>query len=751
MSKKKKKKESKEEGEEELQERLKKEEELFEDLFGISIEEASDKDIEKTLDTLDKIEKDMEITHKREKPIPKPQKIEDLEIKPKIIAPVKPIKKEVEKSVLDEISPMPKPSALAQLPDITHITPPPKPIKIGLAPLSVKREFDYVGGNVRFKVVVQNISDKLISDINVVINPTTQFSTEERVKSLNFLKPSESRGIDFLLIPLECGTSSIYGTVSYIDFQGKPYSATINPKEIQIKCPLVQPEKIAQERIENLKIKLQKSSWATEFPLSAKQVYNIIREQISTLDVTEIFNDPENYISEWTGLAKVTGQELIISAFIQENKINIEIYSEDIKQSTGLLAYIKNNIKLAIENAQKIGGTVEKIGFKILDSFDLCKKSIQLATVCEIQPLISDIISFLKDIQSKIQKSVPESNMAQRIDLWITTLSNKFDTDQIIEIRLATALEFEIIQWLKEIKSIIQTNARIYQESFSEYAKLGSIQEGLNALYKDIDEVEQKYSMKILRYLIVVQKNTGITLYREKLGSDVELDPFLVSGFLSAISSFGTELSKKETSMKKMAYQDFEINFEDGKYIRIALLSHGKGTKFITLQLQEFVRKFEEKYSFEIMNWSGNMTVFKQASEILLKIFPGIKIYPPTEKELITTIPEPETVVEESKVEEPKVEEGLTESTPGTLKVVSFPSKAKASIKPIEVKLITPKPLFTSAKIQAEEEVGELSEFRCSICGTRISKKDLQKINMGFIIPCKDCGGDLIGEAIQKD
>ncbi|MFX0134792.1 MAG: hypothetical protein ACFFDN_14215, partial [Candidatus Hodarchaeota archaeon] len=275
-----------------------------------------------------------------------------------------------------------------------------------------------------------------------------------------------------------------------------------------------------------------------------------------------------------------------------------------------------------------------------------------------------------------------------------------------------------------------------------------SIQEGLNALYKDIDEIEQRYSMKILRYLLVVQKHTGITFYRGKLGSDEELDPFLVSGFLSAISSFGTELSldKKETMMKKLTYEDFEINLEDGDHIRAALLSHGKGTVFLTDKLKEFVRQFEEGYLTEIINWNGKMSVFNQASEILLNIMPGIKIYPPTEKELKSTIQAPK-----SEVEEPKKEEKFTEGIPGTLKVVSFPSKAETTIKSKPIKVITPKPLFTAPKIQAEEEIGEFSELRCSICGARISKKDLQKINVGFIIPCRDCGGDLIGEAIKKD
>jgi hypothetical protein len=125
---------------------------------------------------------------------------------------------------------------------------------------------------------------------------------------------------------------------------------------------------------------------------------------------------------------------------------------------------------------------------------------------------------------------------------------------------------------------------------------------------------------------------------------------------------------------------------------------------------------------------------------------PSIKIYPSTEKEIKDAMQSPKP-----ELEKPKSDDKLTDGTPGTLKVVSFSTKAEITIKPKPIKLITPKPLFSAPKIQAEEEIGELSELRCSICGARISKKDLQKIDMGFIIPCRDCGGDLIGEAIKKD
>ncbi|MHA1298886.1 MAG: hypothetical protein ACTSO9_05520 [Candidatus Helarchaeota archaeon] len=748
MSRKKKKKESEGATEEDLQERLKKEEELFQDLFGVTIEDATEQDIEDTLSNLEEIEKNIEISQKKKDEPKKPKKQDGDFIK----QPTKPPTTVPKPKIMTPLPKIPK----KPVPSIKKEVPPP-------SSLIIKREFDFVGGDVRFKIAVKNASNMIVSDINVTINPTTQFLTGDRVKSLNMLKPGESRGIDFTLTPLDCGTSKIYGTVSYIDYQGRPYSITIEPKEIQIKCPLVQPQPrhFSKDTVDKLKKNLHKSSWAIEFlGISAKQAHNLIREQIAALDVTEVFNDPDNFQTEWAGLAKVTGQQLIIVTFILENRINLEVYSQDIKQATGLLAYIKNIIKLAIDNAQKIGGTIEKIGIKILDSFEICKKSIQLASLCEIQTLINDIIPILKEIEAKLRLSFPETDVWQRLIVWSEVLSKNFDLDQNIDLRTATDLEYDIIQWLNKIKNITQANVKIYQETFSEYAKLGSIQEGLNALYKDIEELEQNYSMKILRYLIVVQKFTGLTVYREKLGSDVELDPFLVSGFLSAISSFGTELSKskKETMMKKLAYEDWEINIEDGEHIRAALLLQGQGTIYLSNKLLEFVKEFEQKFSSNLINWNGNMSIFRPASEILKKIMPEIKIYPITEKGLEGKISASKTTPErpikptvpKPTIESPQKEKRFAEGAIGTLKVVAFPKAEEKVIKPKPIKVITPKPLFVAPKIQADEPTADLSEFRCSVCGARITKKDLDKIKMGFIIPCKECGGDLIGEAIKK-
>ena len=42
------------------------------------------------------------------------------------------------------------------------------------------------------------------------------------------------------------------------------------------------------------------------------------------------------------------------------------------------------------------------------------------------------------------------------------------------------------------------------------------------------------------------------------------LDSDLIGGFLSAIQSFGAEISKEETTMKKLSYEHFEIELLEG-------------------------------------------------------------------------------------------------------------------------------------------------------------------------------------------
>lgn len=300
------------------------------------------------------------------------------------------------------------------------------------------------------------------------------------------------------------------------------------------------------------------------------------------------------------------------------------------------LVKFRDLINSSIDN-NKIGNKIEKFESRILNTFELSNNLIQLASLCEIQANIGEIFLGLDEFEMDLQKDFPENKIIQMMSTWKSKLS-QFNGEQKISQRMATDLEFDIIQWLKEIESITQSNTKIFQETFTEYSKLEIIQKGIDTLYKNINDIESQYSIKILRYLIIIQKKSGLTIYPEKFDPEIEIDPFLIGGFLSAISNFGTELLKKETVMKTLSYEDFEIKIEDGNQIMVALLLQGKSTKYISNGLSEFVKEFEKIYESELINWAGNLEPFMQAFKILQKIFPGIKIYSHSTKELKTPL-----------------------------------------------------------------------------------------------------------------
>ncbi|NVM01666.1 MAG: hypothetical protein HWN67_04995 [Candidatus Helarchaeota archaeon] len=270
--------------------------------------------------------------------------------------------------------------------------------------VTVKREFDYLGGNIRFKVAVQNNTEMSISNILVTLNPSDQFFWDESVQKITNLPPHNSRGVDFTLIPNTCGKSTIFGAVSYQDAYGNAHTLTINPKEIAIKCPLVIPQSMS---------------------------------------------------------------------------------------------------------------------------------------------------------------------------------------------------EYEIIEWIKKLKKST--------------TKIDSID-------KNLKLIEGIYALSILSYVIVLHKANGLAIYQEQLGS-VKLDADLISGFVIAIQSFGTEISKKETPVTGLKYKTYNIEIETGDYIQALLLINGKANEYLVRSLFIFVKEFEKQFEDQLKSFAGNISQFRNTKEIFYRVF----------------------------------------------------------------------------------------------------------------------------------
>ncbi|TFF85772.1 MAG: hypothetical protein EU551_03305 [Promethearchaeota archaeon] len=119
-----------------------------------------------------------------------------------------------------------------------------------------------------------------------------------------------------------------------------------------------------------------------------------------------------------------------------------------------------------------------------------------------------------------------------------------------------------------------------------------------------------------------MEKNSGLTIYTHNF-KESTVDGDLLSGFLTAIQQFGSELSeeKTSTSVKKIEYHGFEINLEDGNKIRTALILKGKGLDLIKEKLIEFVSEYEKRYEDELSKWSGNISAFIDSPNLINEYF----------------------------------------------------------------------------------------------------------------------------------
>lgn len=488
--------------------------------------------------------------------------------------------------------------------------------------IEVKREYDYFGGNIRFKVAVRNLTDMAILNISVNLNPSEQFILDTPQQNIANLSPNTTRGIDFILTPLTCGTSKVIGGLTFEDAYGTVYTLPINPKEISIKCPLVQPQNATQAEVnEWIKTLKRGTGKITYQNITDEEAFRIGREQVSALDITEVSVDAEQKYCWYSGQVKVTGQNMVVKVSVVDPDIVLDIWADDLKQTTGFMAFIINLINLALQMTYKMVQKTENITQKI---FDLMKASTVLEglfSVCENSKLVSEITNCLTDLQQFLEGSFSESPLMYSIRETYSTLTNEFLPNSTVEERFGIGFRFKLLNWLHKIAEMIQYHINTYQETFNDISQIsGELNTGLNFIKEKIQEHEKSYGLEIISYLLILDKKSGLSFFEKNFG-DLRINPDLVAGFLQALQSFGTEISASEASMKTLTYEDYQFQIETGKYIRTALILNGTPNEFVITRLQEFVKQFETIFEDDIKNFTGNIQVFESANALLNTIF----------------------------------------------------------------------------------------------------------------------------------
>jgi len=515
------------------------------------------------------------------------------------------------------------------LPEVVPLVPPsaetPKEVPAGgdtqVRPVEVKREYDYLGGNIRFKIAVRNESPTTVSKIRVMLTPTDQFKYEAEVKAVDNLGPGESRGVDFLLTPMTCGKSMVYGTVSYMDAFGKPNSLTVDPKEIWVKCPLVTSVKAELKDLLEWQASLQSGMASLSFDqLTKKNAFELVTNQISALDLAVVTYDDDQFKAIYSGIAKVTNTKMIVEVETYEDTIKLVIWASSLNQVTGFLAYIKNLIVVALNMAKGIKIKEEKFSAQILSAFEFSDRLIQLFEYCEANWNLSEVIILLKEILARAQRDLPSLRL--ELGSWVSELEQKLEPEAVLWDQTAINLELETLNTIEKVSDLIRSNLEMYKSAFQEdFQNIRNIEDRYQELLYTIRDFEKKYSKRILVYLLIWLTDSGITLYQYSF-AEKALDPDLISGFLTAVQSFGMELTAdKEAGIEKLAYKNFEIEMNVGDRIRAALFLTGKSTNYLIKSTVQLINKFEQTYEAGLQDWRGDVSQFENASEIVKKVF----------------------------------------------------------------------------------------------------------------------------------
>jgi len=159
-----------------------------------------------------------------------------------------------------------------------------------------------------------------------------------------------------------------------------------------------------------------------------------------------------------------------------------------------------------------------------------------------------------------------------------------------------------------------------------------------------MEKVALKYSDLInLQHILVIHSTIGSCVYQHSLG-EVSFDADLIGGFLTALSAFEGELkipmpSKMPSGEKQLhgeaesqgfelSYANFKVLLIVGHIIRTAFILAASPSLSLRLSAREFVRKFEEMYKGDLIDWKGAMAPFKTADKLIVQTFETTLLWP---------------------------------------------------------------------------------------------------------------------------
>nr|MDO8116716.1 hypothetical protein [Candidatus Sigynarchaeota archaeon] len=129
-----------------------------------------------------------------------------------------------------------------------------------------------------------------------------------------------------------------------------------------------------------------------------------------------------------------------------------------------------------------------------------------------------------------------------------------------------------------------------------------------------------------IQNVLIIHKGSGACLFFKSYGK-TGVDPDLITGFLTAIQSFGAEMSGNK-ALEELTWQDYQLVLGEGELIRVALVLASKASAILKSLVPQFVAKYEYTYQDKLRNWRGDLTSFRDSVTIIDDVFDTSIILP---------------------------------------------------------------------------------------------------------------------------
>jgi len=114
----------------------------------------------------------------------------------------------------------------------------------------------------------------------------------------------------------------------------------------------------------------------------------------------------------------------------------------------------------------------------------------------------------------------------------------------------------------------------------------------------------------------------GRAVLSHTFGEESQVEPALVAGLFSAITSFAKEAVRSEQLLKTIDHGDVILTIEYAKWVFAAIFADSTSTE-LRRKLGEFLAGFEKRHAKTLPMWLGDLDIFVGDEKIIDEMFPG--------------------------------------------------------------------------------------------------------------------------------